>query len=53
MCMDFTNLNKNYPKDNFPFSLVDQLVDDNVRYVLAYMAINIDFDDNKPHVLIK
>ena len=21
--------------------------------VLAYMAINIDFDDNKPHVLIK
>ena len=21
--------------------------------LLAYMAINIDFDDNKPHVLIK
>ena len=22
-------------------------------YVLAYMATNIDFDDNKPHVFIK
>ena len=23
------------------------------RPLLAYMAINIDFDDNKPHVFIK
>ena len=24
-----------------------------MKVVLAYMAINIDFDDNKPHVFIK
>ena len=29
------------------------LVDRKMCILLAYMAINIDFDDNKPHVFIK
>ena len=32
---------------------VDNKVEMSVTKVLAYMAINIDFDDNKPHVFIK
>jgi hypothetical protein len=27
ICVDFTNLNKVCPKDNFPFPKIDQLVD--------------------------
>jgi hypothetical protein len=27
MCIDFTNLNKAYPKDNFPLPRIDQIVD--------------------------
>ena len=27
MCMDFTNLNKAYPKDIYPLPYIDQLVD--------------------------
>ena len=27
MCVDFTNLNKAYPKDSFPLPQIDQLVD--------------------------
>lgn len=27
MCVDFTNLNKACPKDNFPLPRIDQLVD--------------------------
>ena len=27
ICMDFTDLNKAYPKDNFPLLRIDQLVD--------------------------
>ena len=26
MCVDFTNLNKTYPKDSFPLTRIDQLV---------------------------
>jgi hypothetical protein len=27
MCIDFTNLNKAYPKDNFPLPRIDKIVD--------------------------
>ena len=27
VCVDFTNLNKAYPKDSFPLPRIDQLVD--------------------------
>ena len=29
MCVDFTDLNKAYPKDSFPLLRIDQLVDSN------------------------
>ena len=32
VCVDFTDLNKAYPKDPFPMSRIDQLVDATVSY---------------------
>ena len=38
MCVDFTDLNKVYPKDNFPLSRIDTLVDSTVVYgLLSFM----------------
>ena len=34
MCVDFTNLNKACPKDSFPLSIIDQLVDSMVGHKL-------------------
>jgi hypothetical protein len=34
MCMDFTDLNKAYPKDSFPFLHIDTLVDSTSGYEL-------------------
>ena len=34
MYVDFTNLNKAYPKDNFPLPRIDQLVDSTVGHKL-------------------
>ena len=34
ICMDFTDLNKAYPKDNFPLPRIDQLVDSIVGHKL-------------------
>ena len=34
MCIDFTDLNKAYPKDSFPLPRIDQLVDSTARYKL-------------------
>ena len=34
MCVDFTDLNKACPKDSFPLSRIDQLVDSTVRHKL-------------------
>ena len=34
MCVDFTDLNKACPKDNFPLPRIDQLVDSTARYKL-------------------
>ena len=38
MCVDFTDLNKTYPNDNFPLSLIDKLVDVSTKHkVLSFM----------------
>ena len=38
MCIDFTNLNKAYPKDSFPLCRIDQLVDTTVGHeLLSFM----------------
>ena len=38
MCVDFTNLNKAYPKDSYPLSHIDQLVDSTVGHkLLSFM----------------
>ena len=34
MCVDFTDLNKAYPKDSFPLPRIDQLVDSTARHKL-------------------
>ena len=34
MCVIFTNLNKAYPKDNFPLARIDQLVDSTAGHKL-------------------
>ena len=34
MCVDFTNLNKAYPKGSYPFPWIDILVDSTVRHQL-------------------
>ena len=40
MCVDFTNLNKSYPKDNFPLPRVDQLVDATAGHeMLSFMDV--------------
>ena len=38
MCIDFTNLNKACPKDSFPLSRIDQLVDATIEHeLLSFM----------------
>ena len=38
MCVDFTDLNKAYPKDSFPLPKIDQLVDSTARHnLLTFM----------------
>ena len=38
MCVDFTDLNKAYPKDSYPFPLIDTLVDLTARHqLLSFM----------------
>ena len=34
MCVDFTDLNKAYPKDSFPLPRIDQLVDSTIGHKL-------------------
>ena len=34
MCVDFTDLNRTYPKDNYPLPRIDTLVDLTVRHEL-------------------
>ena len=38
MCVDFTDLNKACPKDNYPFPRIDQLVDSTAGHkLLSFM----------------
>ena len=38
MCVDFTDLNKAYPKDSYPLPRIDQLVDSTAGHeLLSFM----------------
>ena len=39
MCVDYTDLNKAYPKDNYPLPMIDKLVDSTACHHL-YSFIN-------------
>ena len=40
MCVDFTNLNKAYPKESYPLPRIDQLVDSTVGHqLLSFMDV--------------
>ena len=40
MCVDFTNLNKAYPKESYPLPRIDQLVDSTAGYkLLSFMDV--------------
>jgi hypothetical protein len=55
MCIDYTDLNKHYPKDPFPLPHIDQVMDSTVGSVLLcfldcysryhYIALNPDDED--------
>ena len=55
MCVDFTNLNKAYPKDSFPLPRIDQLVDSTAGHKLlsfmdafsSYNQIMMDKEDQE------
>ena len=55
VCVDFTDLNKPYPKDPFPFPRIDQLVDATVGHprmsfldtFQRYHQIPLAFDDQE------
>ena len=55
MCMDFTDLNRACPKDNYPFPRIDTLVDSTTRHellsfmdaFLAYNQIKMNEDDQE------
>lgn len=41
VCVDFTSLNKAYPKDSFPLPRIDQLVDAIARYTrMSFLDAN-------------
>jgi hypothetical protein len=44
MCVDYTNLNKAYPKDPFPLPRIDQIVDSTSGYeVLSFLDAYSDY----------
>ena len=60
MCIDFTDLNKSYPKDSFPLSRIDQLVDSTTRHKLlsfmdafsGYSQILMDEDNQEKTLFV-
>ena len=43
MCVDFTDLNKTYPKDSFPLPRIDQLMDSTAGHkLLTFMDTFLD-----------
>lgn len=50
MCVDFTNLNKACPKDNFPLPQIDQLVDAIAGHeLLTFMDAYSGYNQIKMH----
>ena len=44
MCIDFTDLNKAYPKDDYPFPKIDRLVDSTAGHaLLSFMDANAGY----------
>ena len=60
VCVDFTDLNKAYPKDPFPIPKIDQLVDANVGHprmsfmdaFQGYHQIPLDLDNQEKTVFV-
>lgn len=51
MCIDFTDLNKAFPKDCFPLSRIDQMVDATSGYeLLTFMDAYSGYNQIKMHV---
>ena len=50
MCVDFTDLNKAYPKDNYPLPRVDVLVDSTARHqLLSFMDAFSGYNQIRMH----
>ena len=60
MCVDFTDLNKAYPKDSFSLPRIDQLVDSTAKHKLltfmdafsGYNQIKMDEEDQEKTAFI-
>jgi hypothetical protein len=51
MCVDFTDLNKACPKDNFPFPRIDALVDSTSEYeLLSFMDVFSSYNQILMHL---
>ena len=50
MCVDFTNLNKAFPKDSYPLPHIDQLVDSTASHqLLSFMDAFSRYNQIKMH----
>ena len=50
MCVDFTDLNKACPKDNFPLPRINQLVDTTAEHeLLSFMDVYLGYNQIKIH----
>ncbi|XP_019051451.1 PREDICTED: uncharacterized protein LOC109113947 [Nelumbo nucifera] len=50
ICIDFTNLNEAYPKDNFPLSKINHLIDATMEYqLLRFMDTFSGYNQIKMH----
>ena len=50
MCVDFINLNKACPKDNYPLPRVDVLVDSTARHqLLSFMDAFLGYNQTRMH----
>jgi hypothetical protein len=50
MCIDFSDLNKACPKDNFPLPRIDMLVDSTIRHgLLSFMDAFSEYNQIRMH----
>ena len=50
MCVDFTDLNKAYPKDSYPFPRVDVIMDSMARHqLLSFMDVFSSYNQIRMH----